>query len=145
MSPPPAKPSPTKPSPAKPSPAKPDALDDLRRITLGLRLDLAAWQLRLALKGGYDPSQPRIPSGAPGGGRWAGGSNDSTGSKPAVAERSISVAARRISPAVEAQCWQQYEADMFHCDMVGLKSCRAQASQRYAACLRGHPIPPLNY
>ncbi|WP_155982214.1 hypothetical protein [Xanthobacter sp. 126] len=63
-----------------------DALDRLRRLTRRLNLEVATWRLKLALKGGYDPSLPRIPSGEPGGGRWAGGSDGSTGSKPAGAE-----------------------------------------------------------
>ena len=37
-----------------------------------LQLDLALLNLRLALRA-YDPNQPRVPAGQPGGGRWAGG------------------------------------------------------------------------
>jgi hypothetical protein len=29
--------------------------------------------------------------------------------------------------------------------MVGLRACHQQAAFRYAACLHGDPIPPLNY
>lgn len=58
-----------------------DAFDRLRRLTRQLNLDVATWRLTLALKGGYDPSQPRIPSGEPGGGQWTGGGEGSTGTK----------------------------------------------------------------
>lgn len=122
-----------------------DALDRLRRLTRRLNLDVATWRLKLALKGSYDPSQPRIPSGQPGGGRWAGGSDGSTGPKPTGAERRVSMAVRRISPADEAECDRQFASDKFHCKMVGLSSCHRQAMARYAACLRGDPLPPLNY
>jgi hypothetical protein len=36
-------------------------------------------------------------------------------------------------------------ANTFHCKMIGLASCCRQAAVKYAACLRGDPIPPLNY
>jgi hypothetical protein len=54
-------------------------------------------------------------------------------------------AARRGRRLTDDECWEQYERDLFHCRMVGLKSCYAQAAERYSACLAGRPIPPLNY
>ncbi|WP_296584997.1 hypothetical protein [Xanthobacter sp.] len=121
------------------------ALDRLRRLTRRLNLDVATWRLKLALKGGYDPSQPRIPSGEPGGGRWAGGSDGSTGSNPAGAERRVSMAARRISPAAEAECERLNKMDTIYCNAIKNPACHGQASERYAACLAGKPIPPLPF
>lgn len=122
-----------------------DALDRLRRLTRRLNLDVAAWRLKLALKGGYDASQPRIPSGEPGGGRWAGGGEGSTGTKPAPAERRISVAVRRISPAAEAECERLNKRDTAYCTAIKNSACHGQASLRYAFCLAGKPIPPLPF
>jgi hypothetical protein len=45
----------------------------------------------------------------------------------------------------EAECLAQYNRDIFHCNMVGLPECYAQANLRYANCLSGSQIPPLNY
>jgi len=45
----------------------------------------------------------------------------------------------------EKDCWEQYDRDTFHCTMVGLPACHRQAAERFAACLNGKPIPPLNY
>jgi hypothetical protein len=45
----------------------------------------------------------------------------------------------------EAECLAQYKSDVFHCNMVGLSQCYAQAMERLAACLAGRPIPPFNY
>ncbi|MCL8381006.1 MULTISPECIES: hypothetical protein [Xanthobacter] len=122
-----------------------DALDRLRRLTRRLNLDVAAWRLKLALKGSYDPSQPRIPSGQPGGGRWAGGSDGSTGPKPTGAERRVSMAARRISPAAEAECERLNKRDTAYCTAIKNPACHGQASLRYAFCLAGKPIPPLPF
>lgn len=55
------------------------------------------------------------------------------------------LAARRISPAIEAQCEEQYARDIISCNMVRTPTCYAQAAERYAACLAGRPIPPLNF
>lgn len=122
-----------------------DALDRLRRLTRRLNLDVATWRLRLALKGGYDPSQPRTPSGEPGGGRWAGGSAGSTGPKPTGAERRVSMAARRIPRALEAECNLLNRQDTLYCTKLGSPACHEQATFRYAACLQGRPIPPLPF
>src|SRR5687768_6163598 len=37
---------------------------------LQTRCDIAAMRLRLALKAGFDPNQPRVPAGRPEGGQW---------------------------------------------------------------------------
>lgn len=109
------------------------------------------------LRKDYDPSQPRVPAGSPRGGEWSriglpvsGGLRSGGRERPASQGRNatsepIRVAARRISRAREAQCEAQHRTDMFQCRMVGLRPCYAQAFARYAACLSGSPIPPLNY
>lgn len=89
----------------------------------------------------FDPNQPRVAAGSSDGGRWTSTGTD-TGSSGQKATR---LAAARISPAKEAECEAQYASDKFHCQMVGLPGCYAQAMLRYANCLQGLPIPPLNY
>ena len=110
----------------------------------------------------YSSNQPRVASGNPDGGQWTSGSKagaDAPSTSPSpgdaksgagqptngVAQQTTRVAARRISPAREAECEAQYAADIFQCKMVGLMACYAQAALRYANCLQGLPLPPLNY
>jgi hypothetical protein len=38
-----------------------------------------------------------------------------------------------------------HQRDLFHCRMVGLSACYAQANLRWSNCLAGKQIPPLNY
>jgi hypothetical protein len=45
----------------------------------------------------------------------------------------------------EAECNAMHQRDLFHCRMVGLSACYAQANLRWANCLAGKQIPPLNY
>jgi hypothetical protein len=45
----------------------------------------------------------------------------------------------------EAECNAMHERDLFHCRMVGLPACYAQAYLRLANCREGKQIPPLNY
>jgi hypothetical protein len=139
-------------------------LDVLARGVRKLAEELPALvmaELRSELKK-YSPDQPRVPAGNSDGGRWTSGSKagadapstspsssdaKSGGGQPTngVAQQTTRVAARRISPAREAECEAQYAADVFQCKMVGLMACYAQAALRYANCLQGLPIPPLNY
>jgi hypothetical protein len=44
-----------------------------------------------------------------------------------------------------AECNAMHDRDLFHCRMVGLSSCYAQANLRLANCLAGKQIPPLSY
>jgi hypothetical protein len=44
-----------------------------------------------------------------------------------------------------AECEAQFQRDLFHCKLVALKTCYAQAIVRQVACENGHSIPPLNY
>lgn len=45
----------------------------------------------------------------------------------------------------QAECDEMHQRDLFHCKMVGLPSCYAQAYLRHTKCLNGRQIPPLNY
>jgi len=45
----------------------------------------------------------------------------------------------------QAECDQMHQRDLFHCRMVGLPACYAQAYLRYSNCQEGRQIPPLNY
>jgi hypothetical protein len=110
----------------------------------------------------YSPDQPRVPKGTHDGGQWTSGSKagaDAPSTTPSpgdaksgggqrtngAAQQTTRVAARRISPARESECEAQYAADIFQCKMVGLMACYAQAALRYANCLQGLPLLPLNY
>lgn len=89
----------------------------------------------------YDPDQPRLPAGQPGGGQWT-----SEGEPPGGLSRiEALVAAARGRRNTEAFCEALYEKDLFQCRLVGISACYAQAMKRYAACLSGQPVPPLNY
>jgi hypothetical protein len=63
-------------------------------------------------------------------------------SEPASNDRVQVAARKRVDTAA---CEEQRMQDEFHCRMVGLSSCWAQAMLRYSNCLQGRPIPPLNY
>ncbi len=63
---------------------------------------------------------------------------------PALAQTK-QFAARRISPALLAECAEQYELDLVECRMAASPACYAQALLRRSNCERGLQIPPLNY
>ena len=63
---------------------------------------------------------------------------------PASAE-TTQFAARRISPALLAECAEQYEMDLVECRLARSPACYAQALLRRSNCERGLQIPPLNY
>jgi hypothetical protein len=88
----------------------------------------------------FNPNQPRIPRGLSDGGQWTIAGGEALNQEPTVR-----IAARRISPAREAECEEQYSRDIFQCRMVGLPECYAQAALRYSNCLQGLQLPPLNY
>lgn len=75
-------------------------------------------------------------------GRWTDGGNPEAGALAPLVEL---VARSRKRAVFEDDCEAQYARDTFHCTMVGLASCHKQAAARYSACLKGDPIPPLNY
>jgi hypothetical protein len=106
----------------------------------------------------FDPSQPRVPAGGPGGGQWR---NDGGTTVPATiaptasapettASGTASVDDIKVAMAPsESFCWNQMQIDFLLCDSLRSVSrimpCRSQAMERYAACLRGKPLPPLPY
>jgi hypothetical protein len=113
------------------------ALAEHRRLkwfAADFKLDL----MRRHFTGKYDPSQPRVPAGSPDGGQWE--RSDSI-----AGNQLFTPAARRISPAREAECEEMRRRDEIQCRFVGLRACWAQAYLRYGNCLAGLPIPPLNY
>lgn len=54
----------------------------------------------------------------------------------------VPIARKRVD---EAECNAMHDRDLFHCRMVGLPACYAQAYLRFTNCLEGRQIPPLNY
>jgi hypothetical protein len=97
-----------------------------------IRLQLAILRASQLLRK-YNPDQSRVPAGTSDGGQWTDGASATT-TRIAMGRR-----------MTKTQCWEQYDKDTFHCTMVGLRSCHEQAGQRFASCLAGTPIPPLNY
>ena len=118
-------------------------LEESRQSLLQKRYQMSAIRFELKLrkfirsiKAGFDPDQPRDDDG-----RWAAeGSSGQEGTQ----DSSLKLAGR-ISPAREAECEELRMHDEIQCRFVGLRACWAQAAPRYANCLRGSPIPPLNY
>lgn len=89
----------------------------------------------------FNPNQPRVPAGNPDGGEWtagggAAGSGDSGNYTPMP---------NGPLPALLDDCWLQYAKDTEVCTRLGSTFCHRQAAARYAACLRGDPIPPFPY
>ena len=130
-------------------PASDAARADLDRELASLRWHAAAMRVELTLiklahfyrKANFNPNQPRVPAGNPDGGQWTRDEGVVVPGSPAGTE----VAARRISPSIEAQCLLQYRQDIFICNTVRSRACYAQAALRYANCLAELPIPPLNF
>lgn len=87
----------------------------------------------------FDPDQPRDDHG-----RWV----DTGGSGSAADESSPHVMAAGAKQSA-AYCWNQMQIDMLLCSSLRptsvVAACRAQANERYAACLTGKPIPPLPF
>jgi hypothetical protein len=107
---------------------------------------------RWRLKAKYDPNQPRIPAGQPGGGRWrdGDGSTEAFGLARDVAQVDERVLAQaRVPREREERCKDQYDADFRLCARIRPPPrqllCREQAGFRYAACLRNDVIPPFPY
>lgn len=55
------------------------------------------------------------------------------------------VATRWTRQALKETCEGQYEQDLQVCRALRYEPCYKQASERYAACLSGNPIPPFPY
>jgi hypothetical protein len=126
-------------------------LPDVSYEIATIRAELKFRKFMRALKAAFNPDQPRDQDG-----RWTDSGSTSPKAGSDAAADSVSddregarttpldiIAARRQFSL--AECEAQYRRDTFHCTMVGLPSCHRQAAQRYAACLGGTQIPPLNY
>ena len=127
----------------------------LRAKLIAIRHELLEARAQHILDYRYDPSQPRVPAGSSGGGRWTDGTG-ATAQAPAryrdaavrAEDQSDVPRAGRLTIASRkrlAECERQFERDIFHCNMVGLTACYSQDMVRKVACEKGHPIPPLNY
>ena len=95
-----------------------------------------------------DTLHPGWPAGTPDGqggkfrpkdGAGSDDGNRDTGNRQAP----FSVAAR--GGGNQAECDEQRRQDEFICRLVRTPLCWAQAMERYAACIAGRPIPPLNF
>ena len=117
----------------------------------------------------YSPEQPRVPAGSREGGQWTndGANAGRTFSKPPRGNteptagsgrsdpRVLSDAtqdnyykpgtrvAARLPPGRAAECQFQYRQDTFICNLIGTRSCWAQAAFRLSQCLIGGYVPPL--
>lgn len=105
------------------------------------------WALRYGPAGyarKYDPNQPRVPAGSADGGQWtSGGPSSGTVAQPATYQ--LAAANEKQSAAY---CWNQMLIDFIYCGTRPRRlraACRSQAMERYAACLRGKPLPPLPF
>lgn len=88
----------------------------------------------------FDPNQPRVPAGNPGGGQWTGeGASAGRGANSTT----IVVAARRKQ--LEAECDGQYNMDIALCRIVRTPLCYERAMARYIACMGEQPLPPLQF
>ena len=94
------------------------------------------WSLYELYERKYSADQPRVPAGSSEGGQWTNGDGTESG-------ESQSRVVARISPGREAECEFQYRQDTFICNLVGTRSCWAQAMFRRAQCLIGGYVPPL--
>ena len=122
----------------------PDELRQVRPADYWVKYGLPAWQRECAHK--YDPNQLRVPAGNPDGGQWTSGGADFE-DRGDIQPASYRLAA--TGPQSAAYCWNQLTIDNLYCGALRPSSivaaCRSQAMQRYAACLAGHPIPPLPF
>lgn len=93
----------------------------------------------------FDPDQPRVPAGSPEGGQWT---TDSATSG-SLSEDGLATDFSAVGRQSAAYCWNQMQNDMLYCSTLfppwRVAACRAQANERYAACLAGKPLPPLPF
>lgn len=125
------------------------SLSDLRKELVELKCEFANVaaerkfrRFMRAIRVKFDPNQPRDEAG-----RWTDGGGGIAGDGSVIGEAAnLLLAAGRQSAAF---CWNQMQIDMLLCGSLQPASrraiCRAQANQRYGACLAGTPIPPLSY
>lgn len=126
----------------------PDQLLYVRPDYWAQRFGPAAAKDRYSRK--YDPDQPRVPAGNSDGGQWT--------SETGALDSQVEATTTTILPAPyllaaskpsAAYCWNQMQIDMMYCSSLSPKSvvaaCRAQAMERYSACLTGKTLPPLPF
>jgi hypothetical protein len=129
------------------------------RAAVDIKYELAALRVQVAMlrhahvcrKAGFKEDQPRWPQGTPGtpkpGGRWSGGGAGSTPPQPKPsAERPAPYRLAASGRQSAAYCWNQMQIDMLFCTTLRpsiIRACRAQAMERYSACITGKPLPPL--
>ena len=124
----------------------PEALDDLMSglafasyVRTGEVPSVEALAEALDLK--FNSTQPRVPAGNPDGGQWtSGGSAGGT-----AGGENYTPLSNGPLPALLDDCTLQYTRDTAVCTRLGSTFCHDQAMRRYAACLRGEPIPPFPY
>jgi hypothetical protein len=112
-----------------------------------MRAELSLLKAVLRSEAKYSPDQPRVPAGNPDGGQWTNDNdNDVTGSTDLQPAPYLLAAGGKQSAAY---CWNQMQIDMLLCASLRPApvnaACRAQANERYSACLAGKPIPPLPF
>lgn len=94
----------------------------------------------------YDPNQPRVPQGQGSqSGQWTGGKSNAAASSTDAGSAVSDHPEIAATSGMDAICEAQYQRDLVRCRGAGKASCYAQAAQRYAACLVGKQIPPLNF
>ncbi|HZS64863.1 MAG TPA: hypothetical protein VFA53_10275 [Xanthobacteraceae bacterium] len=130
----------------------PPDLSSLRAAHAALRREWETVKRELYARK-FDSNQPRVPAGSPEGGQWtSGGTGNQTRDTDSIPSSATNegivrpftrLAARRRSPALEAECEFQYRQDTFICNSLGSASCHEQATLRYANWLAGLPIPKL--
>jgi hypothetical protein len=104
----------------------------LKSETLSIRTELKFRKLLDAIKGGFDPSQPRDDLG-----RWSDGADNLSPS--GFADQQVA------AKGTEAACEAQYKLDSAICRIVQSALCWQRAMARRAACVSGYPLPPLNF
>jgi len=96
----------------------------------------------------YDPDQPRVPKGNSSGGQWASSEGADDNSAGTTVDELSDVLLVSNKPSA-AFCWNQLQIDDLFCNAqfpaTRRASCRRQAMERYANCITGKPLPPLNF
>jgi hypothetical protein len=127
---------------------------DLQSIKRNLILLRGEWERTVASfpSRKFDPDQPRVPAGTSGGGRWTSsteGDSQLAGDPDIVGSIAGAFETVAASPMSASFCWNQMQIDMMLCASLippwRAAACRAQANERYSACLTGKPIPPLPF
>lgn len=105
-------------------------------------------ELKLRKASADDPEHPGWPAGTPedqGGKFRPKDSENADNENRAGAGRQPPIIVAARSKRNQAECDEQLRLDEFICRSVRTPLCWAQAMERYAACLAGRPIPPLNF